>query len=232
MKQRTSRGFSLIELLVVIGIIAVLLGILMPMLSKSRRRAETVQCLSNLRQVGIALDMYAMKWKGFVYPPLRGNNREREERWPVYVFKPAVWNPPVLKCPADDLPTPPAVFVGAATYKNGDEKGADHSYIFNEIIKDRYIKKHTTGQSLAGLSASEVIIMAEKKPTEDDYYHGIGPLHKDKNVSTLLERYRHGLSVGSNYLFLDGHAKSMPPQDAERNWDPWGAAGLPPALTW
>jgi len=227
MKHRRIRGFSLIELLVVIGIIAILIGILMPMLSKSRRRAETVQCLSNLRQVGVALDIYAIRWKGWVYPPLRGGNVAREERWPTVVFKPAVWNPPVLKCPADDLPEPPKTWTLGMF-----ENGADHSYIFNEIIKDRFVKKHTTAQALAGLSSSQVIIMAEKKPTYDDYYHGIGPLHKDKNIATLLERYRHGLSVGSNYLYLDGHASSMRPEDAERDWDPWGAAGLPPAFTW
>jgi len=226
-RSRASRAFSLIELLVVISIIAVLIGILLPMLSKSRRRAETVQCMSNLRQVGIALDIYANRWKGWVYPPLRGGNVARDERWPTRVFKPAVWNPIILKCPADDLPDPPAAWT-LGLYENG----ADHTYILNEIIKDRYVKKHSTGQALAGLSASQVIVMAEKKPQYDDYYHGIGPLHKDKNIATLLERYRHGLSVGSNYLFLDGHVESMRPEDAERAWDPWVAAGMPAVESW
>ena len=232
MRHGNGRAFSIVEVLVVIGLITILLGLLMPTLSKARRRAQTVQCQSNMRQVGLALDIYANRWKGWVYPVLLGCNVPREQRWPTQVFKPAVWNPPVMKCPADELPPPPAVYVGVDKYKNGDENGADHSYILNELIKDRYIKKHSTAAVLAGVSSSEVIIMAEKKTHEDDYYHGIGPFHKGTNPSTLLESYRHGLNVGSNYLFLDGHVETLRPEDAVRPYDPWTAAGLPAAVTW
>lgn len=52
-------GFTLVELLVVIGIIAVLVAILMPALNKARQAAQTLTCLSNLRQVGMGVLMYA-----------------------------------------------------------------------------------------------------------------------------------------------------------------------------
>jgi prepilin-type N-terminal cleavage/methylation domain-containing protein/prepilin-type processing-associated H-X9-DG protein len=57
-------AFSLIEILVVIGIISILTSLLMPALSKSRRSAMAIQCESNLRQLGIALNIYADQHEG------------------------------------------------------------------------------------------------------------------------------------------------------------------------
>jgi prepilin-type N-terminal cleavage/methylation domain-containing protein len=62
---RTPRGFTLVELLVVIGIIALLVAMLMPALNKAREAARTVQCAAQLRQVGQALVNYASNSKGY-----------------------------------------------------------------------------------------------------------------------------------------------------------------------
>src|SRR4051794_20709927 len=61
-------GFTLVELLVVIGIIAVLIGILMPALGKARKSANAVACMSNLRQLNIGMISYADANKGFTMP--------------------------------------------------------------------------------------------------------------------------------------------------------------------
>jgi prepilin-type N-terminal cleavage/methylation domain-containing protein/prepilin-type processing-associated H-X9-DG protein len=67
-RNETRRAFTLVELLVVIGIIAVLISILLPALSKVRRQANTLQCSSNMRQVATALIMYINDSKGR-FPP-------------------------------------------------------------------------------------------------------------------------------------------------------------------
>src|SRR5438105_3121722 len=62
--RRNRKAFTLVELLVVIGIIALLMAILLPSLSKARENAIRVQCASNLRQWGQAYHQYANENKG------------------------------------------------------------------------------------------------------------------------------------------------------------------------
>ena len=61
--MRRPRAFTLVELLVVIGIIAILISILIPVLGKARESAQRTACLSNLREVDNALRMYATSYK-------------------------------------------------------------------------------------------------------------------------------------------------------------------------
>lgn len=67
-RNRSTTGFTLIELLVVIAIIALLMGIIIQAMHKVRFRAHETSCLSNLRQVNIALMMYANDDRNNRYP--------------------------------------------------------------------------------------------------------------------------------------------------------------------
>jgi prepilin-type N-terminal cleavage/methylation domain-containing protein/prepilin-type processing-associated H-X9-DG protein len=87
-RPRRRGAFTLVELLVVIGIIALLLSILLPSLNQARENAKQVQCLNNLRQLGMAFMMYANEHKGNL--PIRNtSNGAGHKQWDwIYWQKP------------------------------------------------------------------------------------------------------------------------------------------------
>lgn len=81
-RKSTANGFTLVELLIVIAIIAVLISMLLPAINKARAAAQTTVCLSNQRQIGLFMAMYVNDWK--VYPWIACND---SLAWPDQLFQ-------------------------------------------------------------------------------------------------------------------------------------------------
>jgi prepilin-type N-terminal cleavage/methylation domain-containing protein len=250
--SRRGRGFSLVELLVVIGIIALLISMLMPALTRARAQANTVKCQANLHVIAAMLTIYQNENAGYLYPvgPIDpatnevttlGTNVPPNERWPMKVFKiagvpnplpfdpttypansaqnpdsnsPATqalmqlfpagpFTPPTLLCPADYMP-----------YEA-------HSYVLNSHLADKVIKAGS--HNFGGLTSDQVIIVGEKVTDQRDYYMEGSSIPGDTNTefNRVVEKYRHGITLGSNYLYLDSHVGTVLPNEALTGLDPW-----------
>ncbi|MBV8780276.1 MAG: type II secretion system protein [Phycisphaerae bacterium] len=81
------KGFTLVELLVVIGIIAVLVGLLMPALGRARAAAIKTACIARMRELGNAVQLYATDNKGFVPPIWQDSDLP-----PVHFSRPAIFS--------------------------------------------------------------------------------------------------------------------------------------------
>jgi prepilin-type N-terminal cleavage/methylation domain-containing protein/prepilin-type processing-associated H-X9-DG protein len=120
---RRAAAFTLIELLVVIAIIAILAAILFPVFAQAREKARATSCLSNLKQMGLALMQYTQDYDEQLVPAWIGPSFPGYARW-MDVIQPYTKNTQIFTCPSSDTvytPVPAGSDVNSAGVydKNG-----------------------------------------------------------------------------------------------------------------
>jgi prepilin-type processing-associated H-X9-DG protein/prepilin-type N-terminal cleavage/methylation domain-containing protein len=224
---RSSRAFTLVELLVVIGIIAVLIGILLPALNAARRASYQVTCASNMRQMGIASVMYINEFRH--YPghidrtPASGNKPFAV--WPTRLRKYMKGNMGVFRCPSQTVDfewkpnsTIPPVATNRETgygYNIGesllmsDISGVKFSYGYNDWgTFDTLKPQRGLGGDLWTPDGRELKASRVRKPAEmimiaDNQPDGVYDFNIDPTDPKEAPGPLH--KGGSNILWCDGH---------------------------
>lgn len=195
-----NRGFTLIELLVVIAIIAILVGVLLPSLARAKDKARATQCISNLRQWGIALTLYVAENEDCI--PRRGQGVQ-----PLFLIdRPEDWFnalPPVLGLPSyQSLVTNAAIPQpndhSILVCPNAQANGSAHflSYAMNMFVSP-WIRPLPHRLSEIPQPAA-VVFMAD------------GPVGYSSTVPSVKPYCvpaRHGQRA--NLAFLDGHVQAF-----------------------
>ena len=217
--SRLPRAFTLVELLVVIGIIAVLIGILMPALSAARAQANMLKCASNLRTLGQVMFQYAQDNQGFIPRDYSKSNIAAGHVLWAEVFARYLnrgFNPAPYNAPNRDQ-TMATQFAGIQNYQcpvfPNDEQVID--YIINGWNKHRPSGETSPAFKVTKFKRSaDVIFMTEvnrNHATNNFEYHDLWhPSHLPSSPGScrMLDDQRH--RGNANVCYLDGHVGARP----------------------
>ncbi|MEM6885815.1 MAG: type II secretion system protein [Verrucomicrobiota bacterium] len=216
MRISSHKGFTLVEMLVVITIVGILAGLSIPVISSANVKAQKSKCLSNMRQIGLAMMTYAGE-NDYQLPETShttGAGR-LQEAW-ITILKPYLANVDDVRiCPADPL---------------GSERLAagGTSYILNSILftpeTDRrgrpigppptLLKINNPAQTMMAFVISEQQSTGlSTDHTHSDSWNSWGNVTRDISPDRFTTSEKADHSVGtSNYLFADGHVQSIKAQ--------------------
>lgn len=197
-RRLAGSGFTLVEVLVVIGVLMLLAALLFPAFGRAREDGKRKVCLSNLRQIGLSLQQYSQDHDRR-YPPLPPSPPDGSAGWAITIAN-YVKNDAIFQCPSEEHPSP------------------------NDGFTDYWINAALLGKSDVRLRfPANVIIEGEGEASSVDYALGATASLPDWEAWSAAGDYTTRHLSGANYCFADGHVKWLLPEQVTPAADPNGA---------
>jgi prepilin-type processing-associated H-X9-DG protein len=228
----------LIELLVVIAIIAILAAILFPVFAQAREKARQSACLSNMKQIGLALGLYLqdhdeqfpqgnysvngglVTWRQLLEPYVKAGVASVETSDTAREKK-SVWVCPDAAGPYPSVAGTIFAKAAAAAQQLGSQPARSYGANGYLVLDDYYWSRGGTTAKLAAIpSPASLVFVAESAGSGRDNVWGRDDTDKGWNLPEVAGRARH--SGGANFVLTDGHARWLKAPDpwASRSWAP------------